>query len=140
MMKPTDARPFTDSLREYRNGALVRHLTDAQAEVLAAVAKHRKKGSLTLSMTFTPEEGSERGIQVDASVSIKVPKPSLPKALFYVADGGLFRNDPGQTEMFEEVVDPVTGEVTDRPKLRGVDGGRSDVRPAASRDDNAANG
>lgn len=126
------ARPFTDSLREYRNGALVRHLTEAQAEVLAAVVATRKAGAVTLKLKFVPEDGSPNGVTVEAAVSTTVPKKSLPKAVFFVNDGGLFRNDPMQGEMFTESVDPTTGEVTERPVLRAHDGGRSDApRPSA---------
>jgi hypothetical protein len=126
------ARPFLQAMQEYRNGALSRELTDNVAAVLAAVLKHRKKGSLTLKVTFSPESGSANGIETEAAVSTTVPRASLPKAVFFAHEGGLFRNDPGQADMFEEAHDPLTGELTERPVLRGVDGGKRDTPPPAA--------
>lgn len=134
------ARPFLQAMGEYRNGALSRELTDNVAAVLAAVLKHRKKGSITLKVSFTPESGSPNGIETEASVSTTVPRASLPKAVFFAHEGGLFRNDPGQGDMFEEQVDPSTGEVTERPVLRGVDGGRTDPPRATDAADGTTGG
>lgn len=121
-MAEATTRPLLDVLREYRNGALSHALNLHFGEVLAAVAKERKAGSLTLTIKVTPESSSAVGMELEASVSTKTPKPSLPKALFFLHDGGLFRNDPGQADMFEEHTDPVTGEITQRPKFREVGG------------------
>lgn len=114
-------RPITDVIRDYRNGALVAMATDNLAEVTEAVRRTRKAGSVTIKLTLTPEAGSAHGVDVAGDVSVKLPRPTLPKALFFVdADGSLVRNDPAQADLYEDHVDDSTGEVTSRPRLRDV--------------------
>jgi hypothetical protein len=101
---------FSDTLREYRNGSLVRHLSEELAAVVLAVQKERKPGSLKLTLTLTPDPASDYEFSVQAGVAVSIPKPSLPKATFFAdRDGGLFRTDPNQNDFFDE---------DDRPILR----------------------
>lgn len=112
-------KPITDVIREYRNGQLVDQATAAFAELIQAVQHTRKGGEFTRKLKVTPESGSANGVEVVADMAVKAPRPTMPKAIFFVdADYSLSRNDPAQREMFREVVDGTTGEVTERPILR----------------------
>lgn len=87
-------RPFTDVLRDHRNGRLVDHLTDQLALVLAGVRDTGQKGSITLTLEISPERGEEGFVDVQPKVSTKVPQPPLSKGLFYVDEGGSLLRDP----------------------------------------------
>ena len=117
-------KPITDVIREYRNGQLVEQATEAFADLIQQVQLTRKGGSFTLSLKVTPEAGSANGVEVVADMSVKAPRPTLPKAIFFVdSDFSLSRNDPAQREMFSERIDESTGEVTRVPIMRDVTGG-----------------
>lgn len=112
-----------DVIRLYRNGALSDQAAGHLRELIEAVQRTRKGGKIQLTLNVQPEAGSANGVEVTADMKTTLPKPPLPKAVFFVgAEFNLSRTDPGQREMFTEAVDPATGEVTDRPVLRDVTG------------------
>ena len=114
-------KPITDVLREYRRGELVQMASHEMAAVVAAVRTLRKPGTVTITLTISPDKHSAKEVEVQASVSAKLPKRGLKAATFFIGQGDeLLRNDPDQIDAFEEVVDPSTGEVSERPRLSAV--------------------
>ena len=113
-------KPITDVLREYRRGELVQMATHEMAAVTQAVKTLRKTGSVTITLQISPDKHSQKEVEIQASVSSKLPKRGLKPATFFIgADNELLRNDPDQIDAFEEHVDD-DGVVTNRPRLSAV--------------------
>ena len=93
-----NGRPFSDVLGEVENGDLLREATDACYEVTRAVLETRKKGSLTITLTFTP---TGRGsVEIDAKLDHKPPSHDRPTTTFFTTDEGtLVRDDPKQERL-----------------------------------------
>lgn len=109
-------KPITDVMREYRRGELVQNATHEMAAVVAAVVALRKPGSVTITLEIRPDKHSAKEVEVQASVSSKLPKRGMKAGTFFVGrDNELLRNDPDQIDAF----DPDTGEVQNEP-LRAV--------------------
>lgn len=97
-------KPITDIMREIRRGRGVELATDMLAEVVRAVRETNKKGSITIDINVAPDESGDNQMTVTMACKSKVPRPSIPDAIFYAdEEGALHRNDPGQTEMFRAV-------------------------------------
>ena len=92
-------KPFAAFVQEQRNGGLHGELSDALAELVLAVSEHRKKGTLQLQLTVTPNGD---GVTVTIADKIKLAKPEGERgaAIFFVDDhGNLSRRDPRQQEL-----------------------------------------
>lgn len=99
------SRPFTDVLREIKAGDLVDDASAELARVLLAVVANGKRGSLTMTLTISPDGAN--AVTIDGEVKVKVPKPAIGKAIFFVnEEGDASRRDPRQREMFTEVKAP----------------------------------
>lgn len=104
-------KPFTDTLREYRRGALVDEATAALAEVVKGVMQTGKPGSVTLTLKVSHQKGDRTVMELAGEVNGKPPKEALPVAIFYADDdGALFRADPKQREMDTLFKDTKTAE------------------------------
>jgi len=102
--------PFTSILMQARKGEVNDHLSNELAELIKAIDATGKPGEITLKLKVTPEKGGGNQKDFDFDVSVKVPRPSLPKAVFYSnEEGDLFRTDPSQREMFEDVTGKSAG-------------------------------
>ena len=107
-------RPFTDILRDYRNGVLVRQLTERMAKLQAAVEETGKPGELNLKIKLKPEPGEDGAVKVSAAITQKIPERDLPDALFFSdGNGSLLREPPKGGKLFEEA-----DIESDDPKLR----------------------
>jgi len=112
-------RPFTDVLRDMRNGKVVAAITEQLSEVVRAVGFTGKPGELLLTIKVKPQGQNDNLVIVSAAVKTKSPRPDMPDAMFYFdAEGDLLREDPTHVRMFAaapdaagEEVDPLTGEV-----------------------------
>lgn len=105
-------RPFTDVLRDIRKGRVVDAATDQLAEVVRAVLDTNKGGELTLKLSVKPQGKGDNAVIVSAKVATKVPQADLPDALFFAdLDGDLLRDDPTQSRLFGDAIDPKTGEI-----------------------------
>ncbi len=103
-------RPFTDVLREYRNGRAVDLLSQEFNLLNEAVSETGQKGELTIKIKVSPAKdgSSERSVQI--GISSKLPRAELPPAVFYADQSGdLHRVDPAQREMFKDVTDTERG-------------------------------
>lgn len=98
--------PFTQVLMQARKGQAHDVITEDLAKVVEAVRLTGKPGELSIKLKVAPEKGGE-ALEFTFDTAVKLPKPSLPKALFYTNDeNDLFRTDPNQREMaFEDVSD-----------------------------------
>jgi hypothetical protein len=108
-------RLITDVLRDIRKGRVVDAASEELAELVKAVQETGKPGALNLKLTITPQGKGDNAVIVGADISVKLPRAPLPDALFFAdIDGDLLRDDPTQSRMFGDAVDPKTGEILDR--------------------------
>lgn len=111
-----DASPqyFSTWLAQHRRGELDAEIALALADVSTATQQTGKAGSVTIVLAIKPNPNSDSVLLVD-EVKVKRPEPSRGAAIYYVGDDGrLQRDDPAQSNFFEEpvrTVDPDTGEV-----------------------------
>jgi hypothetical protein len=94
---------FTDVLRQARKGKAVEVLTEDLADLVKTCTELGKSGELTLKLKIVPDKASSGVVDIEFDVSVKKPKPNLPKSPFYVGEhGSLLRSDPNQGEMWED--------------------------------------
>lgn len=94
-------RPFTDWLREQRNGLCQSELTDHLSDLVEAVSIHGKPGTLTLKITVRPAGKTGLGtVLVSDETSVKKPQAERSEAIWFVdRDFGLTRSDPSQLRL-----------------------------------------
>lgn len=91
-------KPFTDLLGEVENGQLLRELTEAVYNVVAAVVDTRKPGKLKLALDFAPT--GKNTVKIDADFSTTEPEHDRPTTTFFVGnDLTLLRDDPRQERL-----------------------------------------
>jgi hypothetical protein len=115
------ARPFTDILKDIRNGRIVDKATDQMSALVREVIRTQRAGDLTLKLTVKPHDQDDGTVVIVPKLSIKLPQGDLPEGLFFTdADGALLRNDPRNRPLFglaaggpaqSPDVDPDTGEI-----------------------------
>lgn len=92
-----DPRPFTGFLQEQRRGALHTELSQALADVCAAVVEHGKVGEITLKLRVK-QTGDM--VQITDGLTIKAPQGEKAPSIFYVDENGnVSRTDPRQPEL-----------------------------------------
>ena len=85
---------FSAFLAEHRSGILDLELTEALREVIEAVGRHRKGGTVTLTLKFKPQGDA---YVVEDAVGAKPPQPDPEGKLYWVdLDGNLTRRSPDQ--------------------------------------------
>ncbi len=92
-------RPFTDTLRDLRGGAVLDELSEKLNEVVAAVTSTGKEGTVTLKLKLKPlSEGAM--IQIEDDVVASVPRPSRGgTVMFPTPENNLSRRDPRQPDL-----------------------------------------
>jgi hypothetical protein len=91
-------KPFAAWLQEQRQGGLHGEVSDALADLVAAVMEHDKAGSLTLTVKVKP--AGDNAVFVTDEVKSKPPEGERPAALFFTDPrGNLSRRDPRQPEL-----------------------------------------
>lgn len=102
-------KPFAAFIQEQRNGGLHGELSDALAELVVAVAEHRKKGMLQLRVIVIPN-GDGVTVTVSDEIKLTAPEGERGAAIFFVDDNGnLSRQNPRQIELpLREVGDKQT--------------------------------
>ncbi len=117
MKDPGHVRPFADFLREQANGRTHDEMTDALAEVVAAVRDTGKKGAVTLTINVTPLKNGGGALTVTDVVKKVVPIHDRRASIFYATDAGsLVKDDPNQPtfEGLQEVSAPAEVRTLDR--------------------------
>lgn len=96
----TYARPFAETLREIRKGALLVELADELLKLVADVLETEKPGELMLKLKVSPTAKADDMVTVQDVVAVKTPKPDRPNTWFFVTPGGeLSRDNPNQTKL-----------------------------------------
>jgi hypothetical protein len=97
-MSAFKGKPFTDVLGEIENGDLLRDLTEATYEMIAAVMETRKPGKVKIVLSFSPT--GKGTVNLDADYDATVPEHDRPTTTFFVGkDYSLQRNDPAQPRL-----------------------------------------
>lgn len=97
----TDQQPaeFAAFLVGHLGGRVHEQVSEEMHTLLAAVAEHGKKGSLTLTVSVEPPKGAVDGgpLAIAVDTALKAPKAATPPAIYFVDDeGNPTRNDPRQ--------------------------------------------
>lgn len=91
------SRPFADVLREL-NGETYDELTLQLGEVVQAVMKTGKAGSLSVSLKISAN--GTGSVTITDDIKVKVPEAARPKTMFFATESGsLMRNNPRQSEL-----------------------------------------
>lgn len=92
-------KPFAAWLQEHRKGSLHAELTEALAEVAAAVLEHGKNGTIALTIKVGKNKDDITLTVVDDLV-VKAPKPGRGASVYFTDDAGnLSRTNPAQPEL-----------------------------------------
>jgi hypothetical protein len=99
--KPTDEAPqqeFAAALVQTDKGRLHEKASEELTELLKAIRETNKPGSITITLKFTPDKGSDgERVVVAGSVTTKKPAFDPRTSIFFLdEDGGLHRSDPRQ--------------------------------------------
>lgn len=117
-------RPFTDVLRDHRNGKLVDRLSERLVDVVSACQDTGKSGEITLKLKIVPDKSDKETFEIIPNVTVKLPERDLPRGLFYATeDGDLLREPPRGGALF------AAGEIESE---RGIDD-RHDREPPRTR-------
>jgi hypothetical protein len=94
-------RPFIDFLRDQRGGETQEELARKLNELVAAVERVGKRGSLTLTIEVAPISKELAGqLLVSDSVTLKLPQPKRGATMFFsTPENNLSRRDPRQIEL-----------------------------------------
>lgn len=95
-----------NTLAEMRSGKTAAEINAKYNELFDAVLTHRAKGVLTIKIKIAPArvEFDEGVCEVTLTPECDITKPekALDSSLFFVTrEGGISRNDPAQSEMFD---------------------------------------
>lgn len=102
---------FSDVVGALNGGVTHQKLNDGLAEIVKAVGNTGKPGQITLKVKIAPN--GKGGVTITDDIALKVPELPRGASVFFMdEEGNLLRRDPRQAEMFREVVNPETGEVT----------------------------
>lgn len=93
---------FVRTTHAMERGDLLPSLDEKLAELVAAVRKTGKGGTLTLTLALKPEGKSGELVTAAAKVANKLPQEPRSPSLFYTTPGdGLQRDDPRQRNVFD---------------------------------------
>lgn len=96
-------KPFTIILAELNDGSTAAALTADLEELLGAVQRSGRAGSLTLKIKVVPtkaQSGAIDKVNLTAERKLELPKPEAPIDFFWLTDDGqLSRNHPRQQSL-----------------------------------------
>jgi len=99
-------KPFAAFVQEQRNGGLHGELSEALAELVAAVLEHEKKGALVLTIQVAPNRDGAT-VTVSDKIKLTLPEGERGAAIYFVDEAGnLSRRNPMQQELPLRGVDP----------------------------------
>ncbi len=100
--------PFSQQIAHLAKGTLDAELTQVLTELVKAINDHRKKGSISVTLSLKPEvvHGEVTMITVSPDVKVSSPQPQrMSSRMWPTFDGDLLRNDPDQVELDLKEVD-----------------------------------
>jgi hypothetical protein len=90
-------KPFAESLRDLRGGAVIEECERQLQELLVAVGTTGKKGTFTLKLTVSPTERSGGLLIVTDQINSAPPQEETNgTAVFLTPEGNWQRNNPKQ--------------------------------------------
>lgn len=92
---------FTRVISDVRDGQLLEQCSNEFAQLIESVQETGKSGAFTLTLKVRPN--GERAVAISSAIKTSVPKPSIGEAMFFTQDGNLFRRDPRQTDIEDEL-------------------------------------
>ncbi len=93
---------FLQYLQDFKGGKLLVQLSEEFQDVVASVLETNNKGKLTVS--FTVERNGENAVTIVPAVNAVRAKAGVGSAIFFTDQGGnLFRNDPRQADIEDEL-------------------------------------
>jgi hypothetical protein len=109
-------RPFAEWLHEQRQGALAAELSEVLNELVEAVHRHGRTGTLTLAIKVAPAGKNGHTVVVSDEVKAKLPEGERGDSIFFVdPDMNLIRHDPNQEVLPLREVPRDPGTVRDLP-------------------------
>lgn len=100
---PGHPRSFVQYLMDIGGGRLVNELTQQMRDLINGVRDTQKSGSLTLTLKVVPTRAPGM-FEVLDTVTLKEPKmPAGASVFFSDEEGYLYRRDPQQPELFEDI-------------------------------------
>lgn len=97
---PDDVEPFLTALNKAIRPEVLDRAADALAEVVAAVKREAKKGTLTLKVELAPMKNVPDAVEVTCRVKADPPEPpARATPMWPDEDGRLHRNDPRQQRL-----------------------------------------
>ncbi|MFJ6617605.1 hypothetical protein ACIQOW_08520 [Kitasatospora sp. NPDC091335] len=95
--------PFAEVVAEHMGGRVHDAASAELHQLLGAVAKHGKKGTLALVISVEPPQGHVEGgpLNIAMSTILKAPKGIVPASTYYLdRQGNPSRQDPRQPGLF----------------------------------------
>lgn len=93
-------RPFADTLRDIRGGAVLDDLAEEMQKLVDAVASTGKGGSLTLKLDIKPMAQFDGAVVVTDDIKTALPKlSSNGTVMFTTPEGNLSRKNPKQDDL-----------------------------------------
>ncbi|OCB09266.1 hypothetical protein A5717_26180 [Mycolicibacterium porcinum] len=94
--KPSEVPEFATVLLQHNNGITHDQATKKLSELVQAVKKEGKKGTISISVTVLPVKKDNTMVYLQTSVAAKIPQEEPAAKLFFTDEnGGLHKNQPG---------------------------------------------
>ncbi len=98
-----EANKFLDNLSNYGAATVVDLAAEYQGNIVEAVRRTGKSGSLTIKLTY--KRNGEHEVVVESSVVPKIPEPALaPVAMYPDENNQLNDENPNQIKITDKVV------------------------------------
>lgn len=91
-------RPFLEAMHDLLGEERLDRFTAQLAEVTQEVMMNRGKGSITLTVSISPN--GENALKVNANLKTTCPQPSFGERIVYAtANGDILRENPNQHKL-----------------------------------------
>lgn len=99
----SEPRPFATFLMEHAKGRSHDELSQLLRDLVLAVEETGKPAKLTYTVSIKPQPKVDGAVLIADDIKTTVPKLDRPQSIFFAtAVGDLVRNDPRQTNLFDE--------------------------------------
>jgi hypothetical protein len=99
--KHSDAEEFAAVLIQHKKGEAHDEATRLLIAAVQAVKAFGKPAEVTVKLTINPVKKIPDMVQIEDTVTAKIPKASRTTMWFTDDDGALYRNDPRQGELWD---------------------------------------
>jgi len=99
-------RPITDTLRALRGGQMLDEASEKLAELVQAVERTGKAGTLTLTLAIKPAGRAAGTLVISDKIKLTPPKEESAETLLWATpEGNLLTEDPRQQKLELKVAD-----------------------------------